>query len=108
MPGQDRHDDEQVYRSYNFDTALRMIKGAVGKPKRPNMSSKLSVSLSDALVAKLSQIAIETEKSISYHIEKALELYLAELADLQIAYDRLNVISIPVVSTEEIKSEPEL
>ena len=72
------------------------------------MSTKLTVRLADALAAKLSQIAIETEKSISYHIEKALELYLAELADLQIAYDRRHEISIPAVSTEEIKSELEL
>ena len=72
------------------------------------MSTKLSVRLPDDLSTKLSIFVEETKRSKSYHIQNALELYLDEFADLQIAYDRLHEISVPVISIEEIRNDLEL
>jgi len=54
------------------------------------MSTTLSVRLPDTLASRLSSIAIETERSKSFLLQKALEYYLEEVADLQIAKDRLH------------------
>jgi predicted DNA-binding protein len=54
------------------------------------MSTTLSVRLPETLASRLTSIAAETERSKSYHLQKALEYYFDELADLQIAKDRLH------------------
>ena len=54
------------------------------------MSTAISVRVSDKLALKLSEIAKETERTKSFYVQKALEAYLTELADLQVAYDRLH------------------
>ena len=72
------------------------------------MSKALSVRIPDDLASKLSEIAEETERPKSFHIQKALESYLNELADLQLAYDRLHDTTDPVVSIEDIRKELEL
>lgn len=72
------------------------------------MSKALSVRIPDDLASKLSEIAEETERPKSFHIQKALESYLNELADLQVAYDRLHDSTDPVVSIEDIRKELEL
>ena len=72
------------------------------------MSKALSVRVSDELALKLSEIAEETERSKSFHVQKALESYLSEIADLQVAYDRLHDITDPVISIEEMRKELEL
>jgi len=54
------------------------------------MSTTLSVRLPETLASRLSSIASETERSKSYHLQKALEYYFEEIADLQIAKDRLH------------------
>ena len=72
------------------------------------MSKALSIRIPDDLASKLSEIAEETEKPKSFHIQKALESYLAELADLQVAYDRLHDTTDPVISIEDIRKELEL
>jgi len=54
------------------------------------MSTTLSVRLPETLASRLSSIAIETERSKSFLLQKALEYYLEEVADLQIAKDRLH------------------
>jgi RHH-type rel operon transcriptional repressor/antitoxin RelB len=72
------------------------------------MSITISVRISDDLASKLSEIAEETERPKSFHIQKALESYLTELADLQVAYDRLHDTTDPVISLEEIRKELEL
>jgi len=72
------------------------------------MSKALSVRIPDDLASKLSEIAEETERPKSFHIQKALESYLTELADLQVAYDRLHDSTDPVVSVEDIRKELEL
>jgi len=53
------------------------------------MSTTLSVRLPDSLSSRLASAAIETERSKSYLLQKALEYYLEDVADLQIANDRL-------------------
>ena len=72
------------------------------------MSTALSVRIPDDLAEKLSEIAEETERPKSFHIQKALESYLTELADLQVAYDRLHNTADPVISIEDIRKELEL
>ena len=72
------------------------------------MSKAISVRVPDELAAKLSEIAKETERPKSFHIQKALEAYLTELADLQVAYDRLHDTSDPVISIAEMRKELEL
>ena len=72
------------------------------------MSKALSVRIPDDLASKLSEITEETERSKSFHIQKALESYLNELADLQVAYDRLHDSADPVVSIKDIRKELEL
>ena len=62
----------------------------------------------DDLASKLSEIAIETERPKSFHIQKALESYLAEIADLQVAYDRLHDTTDPVISINDMRKELEL
>jgi len=72
------------------------------------MSTALSVRIPDELASKLSEIAKETERPKSFHVQKALEAYLSELADLQVAYDRLHDTSDPVISIEDMRKELEL
>ena len=72
------------------------------------MSTALSVRIPDDLAKKLSEIAEETERPKSFHIQKALESYLIELADLQVAYDRLHDTTDPAISIEDMRKELEL
>ena len=72
------------------------------------MSKAISIRISDDLASKLTEISEETERPKSFHVQKALEAYLAELADLQIAIDRLRDSSDPVVSIEDMRKELEL
>jgi RHH-type rel operon transcriptional repressor/antitoxin RelB len=72
------------------------------------MSKALSVRVSDELALKLSEIAEETERPKSFHVQKALESYLSEIADLQVAYDRLHDMSDPIISIEDLRKELEL
>ena len=72
------------------------------------MSKAISVRLPDDLASKLSEIAKETERSKSFHVQKELEVYLGDLADLQVALDRLHDISDPIVTSDEMRKELEL
>jgi RHH-type rel operon transcriptional repressor/antitoxin RelB len=72
------------------------------------MSKAISIRLTDDLASKLSDIAKETERPKSFHVQKALEAYLAELADLQVALDRLRDTSDPVAATDDMRNELEL
>ena len=72
------------------------------------MSTKLSVRLPDDLSTKLSEIADETERPKSFHVQKALESYLTELADLQVAYDRLHDTTDPIITVGDMRKEFEL
>ena len=72
------------------------------------MSKAISIRIPDDLALKLSDIAEETERSKSFHVVKALETYLAEMADLQVALDRLHDTSDPIVTTDDMRKELEL
>ena len=72
------------------------------------MTTALSVRIPDDLASKLSEIAKETERPKSFHIQKALESYLTEIADLQVAYDRLHDTTDPVISIEDMRKELEI
>ena len=72
------------------------------------MSKAIPIRIPDELASKLSEITQETERTKSFHVQKALETYLAELADLQVAIDRLRDTSDPVISPEEMRKELEL
>lgn len=72
------------------------------------MSTSVSVRISDDLVRKLDEIAKETERSRAFHVQKALEAYFEELADFQIALDRLHDVGDPIISMDEIRKELEV
>jgi RHH-type rel operon transcriptional repressor/antitoxin RelB len=69
------------------------------------MSTSVSVRISIDLVKRLDDLAKETERSRSFLIQKALEAYLDELADLQIALDRLRDATDPIISIDEMRKE---
>jgi RHH-type transcriptional regulator, rel operon repressor / antitoxin RelB len=72
------------------------------------MSTAISIRIPDSLASELSAIAQETERPKSFHIQKALEAYLEELADLQIAVDRMHDTSDPVISMADLRNDLEL
>lgn len=72
------------------------------------MSKALSVRVPDELALKLSEIAKETERPKSFHVQKALESYLSEIADLQVAYDRLHDPTDPAISIEDMRQDLDL
>ena len=67
------------------------------------MNTSLSVRISEPLAKELDEVAKSTERSRSFHIQQALKTYLKEQADLQIALDRLQDSTDPVVSMEDMK-----
>lgn len=69
------------------------------------MSTSVSVRISNDLVKRLDDLAKETERSRSFLIQKALEAYIDELADLQIALDRLRDATDPIISIDEMRKE---
>ncbi|MCK4644809.1 MAG: ribbon-helix-helix protein, CopG family [Candidatus Aminicenantes bacterium] len=71
------------------------------------MSTSVSIRISDDLIKKLNDLAKETERSRSFLIQKALEAYLDELADLQIALDRMHDAADPIISIDDMRKELE-
>ncbi len=69
------------------------------------MSTALSVRLPEKLANALDQISKETERPKSFHIQKALELYFEERADLQIALDRLNDPTDPIITSDKMREQ---
>jgi predicted DNA-binding protein len=67
------------------------------------MSTTISIRIPDELAAELAEIAEETERPKSSHIQKAIESYLSELADLQVALDRLHDATDPVVALKDMR-----
>ena len=72
------------------------------------MSKAISIRMSDDLAASLAEIARETERPKSFHVQKALEAYLAEIADLQVALDRLHDPSDAVVTAADMRKALDL
>jgi RHH-type rel operon transcriptional repressor/antitoxin RelB len=67
------------------------------------MSIPISVRLPKKLAQSLDGIAKETERPRSFIIQKALEAYIEDIADLQIALDRLHDTSDPFLSSKEMR-----
>lgn len=67
------------------------------------MASIMSIRLPQELAKNLTQIARETERSKAFHVQKALENYIREIADLQIAMDRLKNPSDEIVDAKEMR-----
>jgi RHH-type rel operon transcriptional repressor/antitoxin RelB len=66
------------------------------------MSRAISIRIPDELAEQLEVVAKETDRPRSYIIQKALESYLEDIADLQIALDRLRDKSDPLVTSAEM------
>ena len=69
------------------------------------MSTAISIRIPDELAARLAEIAEETERPKSFHIQKAIESYLSELADLQVALDRLHDATDLVISIKDMRKD---
>jgi RHH-type transcriptional regulator, rel operon repressor / antitoxin RelB len=67
------------------------------------MSRAISIRIPDELADQLEGVAKETDRPRSYIIQKALESYMEDIADLQIALDRLRDKSDPLVTSAEMK-----
>ncbi|HSL98661.1 MAG TPA: ribbon-helix-helix protein, CopG family [Candidatus Limnocylindria bacterium] len=67
------------------------------------MSRAISIRIPDELAEQLEGVAKETDRPRSYIIQKALESYLEDIADLQIALDRLRDKSDPLVTSAEMR-----
>jgi RHH-type rel operon transcriptional repressor/antitoxin RelB len=67
------------------------------------MSTAVSIRLPKDLAKRLDGIAKETERPRSFIIQKAIEAYIEDIADLQIALDRLHDTSDAVISSKEMR-----
>lgn len=67
------------------------------------MSRAISIRIPDELADQLEGVAKETDRPRSYIVQKALESYIEEIADLQIALDRLRDKSDPLVTSVEMR-----
>ncbi|MGE5699167.1 MAG: ribbon-helix-helix protein, CopG family [Deltaproteobacteria bacterium] len=67
------------------------------------MSRAISIRIPDELADQLEGVARETDRPRSYIIQKALESYLDDMADLQIALERLRDKSDPLVTGAEMR-----
>lgn len=67
------------------------------------MSKAISIRIPDDLADQLEEVAKETDRPRSYIIQKALESYLEDIADLQIALERLRDKSDPIVTSAEMR-----
>jgi RHH-type transcriptional regulator, rel operon repressor / antitoxin RelB len=71
-------------------------------------TSTISLRLPDDLANELENVAHETERSKSFHIQKAIELYLQDRVDFQIALDRLNDSTDPIITSKEMRKKFDL
>jgi len=69
------------------------------------MSNVVATRFTDEVLAELDEVARELRRTRAELVRRAVEIYLAEYADHQIALDRLNDPSDPVVSTERMWHE---
>jgi RHH-type transcriptional regulator, rel operon repressor / antitoxin RelB len=67
------------------------------------MTTAVSVRLPKQLTDRLDKVADETERSRSFVVQKALEYYLEDVADLQIALDRLKDPTDSVITGRELR-----
>jgi RHH-type transcriptional regulator, rel operon repressor / antitoxin RelB len=69
------------------------------------MSTAIPIRIPDELAARLAEIAEETERRKSFHIQEAIESYLSELADLQVALDRLHDAADLPISLKDMRKD---
>jgi RHH-type rel operon transcriptional repressor/antitoxin RelB len=69
------------------------------------MSTTISVQLLDKIANALAMVAAETKRSKSFHIQKAIEIYIDELADVEIALDRHKNNYDELISGDELRVE---
>jgi len=67
------------------------------------MSTAVSVRLPKDLAKRLDGIAKETDRPRSFIIQKAIEAYIEDVADLQIALDRLHDTADPLITSKEMR-----
>ena len=67
------------------------------------MSKAISIRIPDELADQLEGVAKETDRPRSYIIQKALESYLEDIADLQIALERLRDKSDPIITGADMR-----
>ena len=72
------------------------------------MSKAISIRIPEDLALKISEISKEKKRPKSFYVQKALGAYLARLADLQIAIDRLHDTSDTTIYMDDIRKELEL
>ncbi len=69
------------------------------------MSNVVATRFTDEVLAELDEVARELRRTRAELVRRAVEIYLAEHADHQIALERLNDPSDPVLSSEEMWNE---
>jgi RHH-type rel operon transcriptional repressor/antitoxin RelB len=67
------------------------------------MSATLSIRLPADLARQLDALCKDIERPRTFIVRKALESYLVEQADYQVALDRLNDKSDPVISAADVR-----
>lgn len=66
------------------------------------MTNVVATRFSDEILAELDDVARELRRTRAELVRRAVEIYLAEYAEHQIALERLNDPTDPVVSTDEL------
>jgi RHH-type rel operon transcriptional repressor/antitoxin RelB len=69
------------------------------------MSKPISIRIPDDLARKLDSVARETDRPRSYIVQKALESYIEDIADLQIALDRLMDGTDETITVKELRKD---
>ena len=67
------------------------------------MSIAVSIRLPELLAKELDEVSRATERPRSFHIQKALEAYVEEMADAQIALDRMRDPKDTIVSSANLR-----
>jgi len=67
------------------------------------MSVAVSIRLPEPLAKELDEVSRATERPRSFHIQKALEAYVDEMADAQIALDRMRDPKDVIVSSTNLR-----
>ncbi len=67
------------------------------------MTTAVSVRLPKQLAKRLDGVAKEAERPRSFIIQKAIEAYIEDVADLQVALDRLHDTRDPIISPKEMR-----
>lgn len=67
------------------------------------MSVAVSIRLPEFLAKELDEVSRATERPRSFHIQKALEAYVEEMADAQVALDRMRDPKDSIISSATLR-----